>query len=847
MVVQNMKNRSNFLVGSLARKLAFTLIGAVSLLTIITGSLLYIDAQQKARKTVETNADMMLEHLSSSLASPLWNVNKMAVITAAKTLMTNDAVMSLLITDEAGRIIFSEDADSEPEQLILETEIQFEGIFVGKVRFSYSNRSYREYISRFFGLSALILLVVLLTIGIITLVLVQAFFKNPLRQLTNVANRYKSGDYSAPSWEAKYSEFQPLLKILASMGLQIEQQLSKLRESKAKYRRIFDSVEDGYIIADMDGKILSVNPATVKLLKFRTSAELEGMNITKKIYADVAEHEALKLYLEQKGSVRGYLLHFKQQDGQVIIADSNIHLVLNDTNTPIAIEGTFRDVTERVQTERELKEYRNHLEELVKERTAELIDNNEQLNKEIAERKKVEEALKESENRLENFYEAAFEGIVISEKGKIKDFNNQFTKIIGYGPDELTGLDLVKLVTEEDREMVLHNIQSNFSKPYEIKAVHKDGSIISVEAQGREIRHYGQPARVSVIQDITERKKAEEKLKESEERYNGLYERIRDSIYVHDFEGNIVDANPSCLDLFGYSKEEIRSVNFATLLDEEQLPIAFKALEEINNTGTLAKPVEYQVRKKDGERIWIETIGSMIYKDDKPYQIQGIARDTTERKKAKEQIKASLKEKETLLHEIHHRVKNNMTVISSLLNLQARQTGDKTTKSILRDSQNRVQAMSMIHETLYSSDNLSSISMHIYFTKLVKAIFSSFGSIGRRVTYKIESDNIKIGVKKAAPLGLIVNELTTNILKYAFPENNSGEFSINLTADNENTYELTVADNGVGLPEDLDWRNLDSLGLKLVSMIAENQLDGAIDIENEKGTKFIIKFNLIEK
>ena len=153
----------------------------------------------------------------------------------------------------------------------------------------------------------------------------------------------------------------------------------------------------------------------------------------------------------------------------------------------------------------------------------------------------------------------------------------------------------------------------------------------------------------------------------------------------------------------------------------------------------------------------------------------------------------------------------------------------------------------MIHETLYSSDNLSSIDMHNYFTKLVKSIFNSYGSISRRVTYKIETNNIKIDVKKATPLALIVNELTTNILKYAFPENKSGEFSINLTSDIENTCELTVADNGIGFPEDLDWRNSDSLGLKLVSMIAEAQLDGTIDIETEKGTKFKIKFKLNEK
>ena len=153
----------------------------------------------------------------------------------------------------------------------------------------------------------------------------------------------------------------------------------------------------------------------------------------------------------------------------------------------------------------------------------------------------------------------------------------------------------------------------------------------------------------------------------------------------------------------------------------------------------------------------------------------------------------------------------------------------------------------MIHETLYSSDNLSSIDMHNYFTKLVKSIFNSYGSISRRVTYKIETNNIKIDVKKATPLALIVNELTTNILKYGFPENNSGEILIPLTSDNENTCELTVADNEVGLPENFDWRNSESLGLKLISIIVESQLDGTTDIEYEKGTKFKIKFKLIKK
>lgn len=147
--------------------------------------------------------------------------------------------------------------------------------------------------------------------------------------------------------------------------------------------------------------------------------------------------------------------------------------------------------------------------------------------------------------------------------------------------------------------------------------------------------------------------------------------------------------------------------------------------------------------------------------------------NVAELKHAEKQIKASLKEKETLLHEIHHRVKNNLTVISSLLNLQARRANNKAAKAVLLDSKNRVQAMSMIHETLHRSDNLSSIDIGDYFSKLVTTIFQSYGNLQNRVILKIVTNNIKFDVKTATPLGLIVNELITNTLKYAYPENNT--------------------------------------------------------------------------
>ena len=192
--------------------------------------------------------------------------------------------------------------------------------------------------------------------------------------------------------------------------------------------------------------------------------------------------------------------------------------------------------------------------------------------------------------------------------------------------------------------------------------------------------------------------------------------------------------------------------------------------------------------------------------------------EITERKQAEEKVKTSLKEKETLLHEIHHRVKNNMTVISSLLKLQAGQVNNDEAKTALMDSQNRVQSMSSIHETLYQSDNLSTVDMKTYLSSLASAIALNY-SIGSKVNLLVESKNVLIGAKQASPVGLIVNELITNSFKYAFPDNQEGEIKINLQKI-ENQIQLEYADDGIGIPEDYNWRNTKSMGLNLVKMLS---------------------------
>ena len=216
----------------------------------------------------------------------------------------------------------------------------------------------------------------------------------------------------------------------------------------------------------------------------------------------------------------------------------------------------------------------------------------------------------------------------------------------------------------------------------------------------------------------------------------------------------------------------------------------------------------------------------------------------TERKKAEEQVKQSLKEKETLLQEIHHRVKNNMQVIISLLKLQSDNVKDKQVTDALMYSQMRIQAMASVHETLYSTESLSDIEFKTYASKLARTIFQTYGVSSSQVELKIEAEEIKFGIDQATPLGLLINELVSNSLKHAFPENRSGEITIRLKKTDEDEIELVVSDNGIGLPEDFDLRNTDTLGFKLVRILAEGQLDGNIDLDRNSGSHFTIRFKL---
>jgi two-component sensor histidine kinase len=256
--------------------------------------------------------------------------------------------------------------------------------------------------------------------------------------------------------------------------------------------------------------------------------------------------------------------------------------------------------------------------------------------------------------------------------------------------------------------------------------------------------------------------------------------------------------------------------------------------------------VDEEVLQDDGIHYYISVKFPIFDATGKIYATCGIATDISERKKTEEALHVSNQEKEVLLREVHHRVKNNLQIISSLLQLQLKdlkkkKPSKKAAMEAIMESRNRVGAMSILHEKLYSSSNLARINFRSYVTDLVCDLFSSFGMENGDFTYEVRFEDIELSIDKAIPCGLILNELVTNSLKHAFPKVNKGKITIDGKMLPEEMVELTVKDSGIGLPKEFNLENSTSLGLSLIYRLAQ-QITGIIIIDGTNGTVVRLRF-----
>jgi len=343
---------------------------------------------------------------------------------------------------------------------------------------------------------------------------------------------------------------------------------------------------------------------------------------------------------------------------------------------------------------------------------------------------------------------------------------------------------------------------------------------------------------VILHEEITQRRLAEEKLKFTGAYNRSLIEASLDPLVTIAPDGKITDVNTATEVITGYSREELIGTDFSNYFTD---PDAARTGYQKVFKEMAVYDYELEIRHRDGHTTPV-LYNASVYSN-KAGEIIGVfaaARDIAERKKMEDRIKASLREKEVLVQEIHHRVKNNMTVISSLLKLQADKVTDKQYKELFNESTNRIKTMALIHEKLYRSEDLAQIIFSDYLRDMTDSIFGSYGINDRKVHLKRELERITLPLDSSIPCGLIVNELLSNSLKYAFPDGKSGEIRVSIRKNN-GTVELTVGDDGIGLPPDLDFRNTGSLGLNIVNALVK-QIRGDIELHREQGTEFHITF-----
>jgi PAS domain S-box-containing protein len=385
--------------------------------------------------------------------------------------------------------------------------------------------------------------------------------------------------------------------------------------------------------------------------------------------------------------------------------------------------------------------------------------------------------------------------------------------------------------------------------------------IITYDGETRFIHELGTPETdpegkvlriIGSIQDITKSKLAEERLHESESRFRTLADLLPVGVYLTDLKGDCLYANGRWLDIAGLTLDEAGGPGWSnTLHPEDKAKVCAAWKRMVDSRGNWG--LEYRFMTPEGKITWVYGLATPL-KNEKG-EISGYVganMDITERKLMQDILQASLVEKDVLLREVHHRVKNNLAAILGLLEMERQNTADPNAGKLLIDLSNRIKAMSTVHEKLYRSENLARIDFQDYLKSFLSHLRTSFVT-GREITTKMEAEGIELSLDIAVPCGLIINELVTNALKYAFPNGKPGVrgeklCEIRVSMDQEDsTYTLVVSDNGVGLPKNIDWREANSLGLRLVRMLGEHQLGGEIELDKSRGTRFMIRFNTKER
>jgi PAS domain S-box-containing protein len=606
-----------------------------------------------------------------------------------------------------------------------------------------------------------------------------------------------------------------------------------LKESEAKYRTVFENTGTATVVVEESTIISLANKEFEQLTGF-SKDDIEG----KKSWTEFVVKEDLERMLAQhrlrrknkKKALTHYEFRAVTKSGDI----RDIYLsidVIPGTKKSIA---SLLDITERKQAEKELKKSQIQL--------AEAMDLAHLVNWEFD----VASGIFTFNDRFYTLY-----GTTAEREGGYQMPAEVYAREFVH-PDEAG-------VVANEVQNAIHATDPDYLGQTEHRIIRSDGEVrhitvqsgITKDADGRTIKTHG------ANQDITERKKAEDALRKSKEFLNKIINSISDPIHVKDRQHRIVLINDASCRLFNLSREEIIGKTAYDLFarremadiswqnDEETFMTGKESVSEETNTYAPGKTLTVLVKKS----LHTDTAGNQF--------LVGITTDITERKRTEERLKtfneelergivehtarlnASLEEKVVLLREIHHRVRNNLQIILSLIRLQSRNIKDQKILETMGEFQNRIMAMAHVHERMYRAEDISRIDLSEIVTFLGASLFSSYNVNPRHIRLNVEIKDLLITLDTAIPLSLIFNELISNSIKHAFVQDATGEITIAGHRDGD-TLVLSFKDTGIGIPKDLDWMRTDqTLGLKLVVGLVQ-QLNGTIDLDRTAGTAFTI-------
>ncbi|MDO9577400.1 MAG: PAS domain S-box protein [Candidatus Cloacimonadales bacterium] len=579
----------------------------------------------------------------------------------------------------------------------------------------------------------------------------------------------------------------------------------KLQESEILYRTLTDNLKSAVYTFNPEGKMTYVNKATCQITGY-SEEELLKMRFFDFIhpqFRDYISQRGLSL-IQGENVVPNYELKIITKEGKEKWIETSSTRVTISNN--IMVLGTAIDVTER------------HL---------------------------AIEKLQASEAHLRALFAGMEEVIFVMDK------NGKYISIAPTNPDllykpasELIGKKLNEIFEAEisgfflDKITLCLSAQEMVSFDYQL-----DINGVAYWFGGC-VTPLSQDTVLFIGRDITDEKISMQKLIESEEKYRNLVEAIEEGMTIVDKDMNFVFVNNAACKIYGYSKQEMLKMNVLDIVPAEYREL-ISAQHKIRLHGE-STTYENWNKRKDGELRLMKISASPLKLENGAVNTISLFSDVTEMREAEEKIKASLREKEVLLQEVYHRVKNNMQIISSMLKLQSRYINKENAIEVFKNSQNRVKSMSLIHEKLYRSNDLSRIDINDYLESLLKQLFISYHANLHGIIYQVECENINLNINTAIPCGLIVNELVTNAMKHAFRNREDGIIFIKLQKIPNELFRLEVGNNGSDFSPEFKLENAPSFGLQLVDIL-RSQLHAEFRLDHTNGVNFIFIFKELIK